>query len=265
MRKLDLWMVKHRRAAFWLTIAFLIVVYGTLFQLLRVPGWVRSLFVALSVLLTYARVDLSLDRVLQQPVRICMESGDPGPLLEESINLLSCRLQEVKRQYVLIVHCAALREIGEIARALELMQSIHIDKCASMPPVTKYMYYLNLSDLYNLQGDLCLAELYYQKAMEIYHDLPDNSLKRKQINSAQFAAAEANIRNGHYQEVFPVLLQVEPVTLADRVEKELLWGMACARLNDTETARIRLNFVVANGTRLHAVRQAREELARLDG
>ena len=256
------WTAKHRTLAKVLFGTILCVCYSSLI-LLDVPLWVVAgidLFVVLFVCLW---ADASILRLLQKPLQALDESCDPYPLLQETALQMTYGYKGVTEQANLINHAVALRCAGQYQQAWELLSAINIDRYSGTLPATKYVYYNNLDDLLTQMGRYPEAEVWYQKAVQIYQDMPDNKMKRQLQETVEAAAASAWFRRGEFGRAREALNAIHPEKLRNRVEHALLYAKCCLAEGNPESARQPLQFVIDWGNRHCAVQEARNLMSQL--
>lgn len=259
MKGLDRWMAKHRKLAKWLFGALLVGCYSLLL-VLGISLWAVILIDLFVLLVNSVHIDGSYGRLQKKPIQDLVENRDPYPLLQETTEQLSYGITGVMEQIVRINHGLALREVGQYQDALELLNSINIDRYAGTVPYNRFVYYENLCDILTLTGNYPEAEVWYQKAVQIYQDMPENKLKQKLRPSVEAMAAEAWFRRGEYEKAIECANTQYPPEAINQINQAMLIARCYIALGQLEEARKPLEFVVAKGNRLHAVAQARAML-----
>lgn len=258
------WVAMHKTPAFCLISAVEIVAYGSLLYLLSCPIWGLVLMAGFLLCFNYLFVHVAHAVVLKKPLDALSCQGDPEPLLHITAQLLTAKHHEADRQALLINHCVALRELGELQRAMELLSGLNIDKSAGAAPAIKVIYYHNLADLCDLLGDAAGAEIWLNKSLQIYNDMPDNKLKRGLKDVITLTTAEQLISQGQGDEAARLLQQLPTDQLTVRVSAALLRARICLLQNDRKTALLNLRDVVRCGNKLYAVRQAQQRIQELE-
>ncbi len=259
MKGLDRWMAKHRRLAKLLFGTLLVGCYSLLL-VLGVPLWLVILIDLFVLLVNSVHIDGSLTRLQKKPLHILNNDCDPYPFLQETTEQLTYKTTGVMEQTIKINHAAALREVGRYQDALELLNSINIDRYAATIPVTRFVYYNNLTDVLTLLGNYPEAEVWYQKAVQIYQDLPDSKLKQSLRPVVEAMAEDAWFRRGEYEKAIECSKARYPKEPCNQINQAMLIARCYIALGQLEEARKPLEFVVAKGNRLHAVAQARAML-----
>ena len=256
MKGLDRWMAKHRKLAKWLFGALLVGCYSLLL-VLGVPLWAVILIDLLVLLVNSAYIDGSYLRLQKKPIQALDEGCDPYPLLQETTEQLTYGPGGFIEQCIKINQALAFREAGRYQDALDLLNSINIDRYATIVPVTRFVYYNNLTDILTLMGNYTEAEIWYQKAVQIYQDLPANKDKEKLRPVVEAMAAEAWFRRGEYEKTIECSNALYPPMPSSQINQAMLIARCYIALGQPEEARKPLEFVIARGNRLHAVAQAR--------
>lgn len=259
MKGLDRWIAKHRKLAKWLFGALLVGCYSLLL-VLGVPLWAVIIIDLFVLLVNSTHIDGSLMRLQKQPTQALISDCDPYPLLQETTEQLTYGPTGVIEQNIKVNHALALREVGRYQDALELLNSINIDRYAATLPVTRFVYYNNLTDVLTLLGNYPEAEVWYQKAVQIYQDMPENKLKQRLRPVVEAMAADAWFRRGEYEKTIECVNALYPSEAYNQINQAMLIARCYIALGQPEEARKPLEFVVAKGNRLHAVAQARAML-----
>ena len=215
------------------------------------------------IVMTYGFIQSCANYLLKQPLEELNKKGDPMPLLKETQELLKCKINEANMQYISMMYCAALRESGEIEKASAILNSINIDKFYGVLPVVKVLYYNNLADVCELLGDEEKSSVWITKMFQIYHDMPENKAKKQISNAVTFAKANEYFKKGDHKQAAVLLDRIITCDLPLKLETLLLRAKIALSLNDTETARDNLDYIIANGNKLYSVTAAREVLQKI--
>lgn len=265
MTAFNRFMAKHSRLAFVICSLIYCVAYTLLlYCLLDVSLWVTVIIDLFLILIGYIYVDGANQRLLVKPLREFNDGCDPYPLLHEMEEQLTYKLSEPKRQVILMNYCVALRDLGEYTRAYELLSGIHIDKCPGLPPVNKYVYYNNLSDLLDLLGRDEEAEIWCRKAAEIYSDIREGKAKERLSHTKISASVGTLMRRGEYSEALKLLSGESPSELRSRVDSAFICAKCHIALGNKDAAAEKLRFVMMNGNKMHCVKEAKALLEQLD-
>lgn len=259
MQYIDRWTAKNRKLAKWLFGTLLVGCYSLL-AVLGVPLWAVVFIDLFVIFVVNVHVYTSYDRLQKKPLKALFEDCDPYPLLQETGEQLTYDLSGSIEQTVTINHCVALREVGRYQDALEVLENLNIDRYAGTILTVKVTYYNNLADLLTLTGRCSEAEIWYQKAVQIYQDMPDNRLKQQLRPVVEAMAADAWFRRGDYEKAIECSNALYPPQAANQVNQAMLIARCYLALGRPEEARKPLEFVIARGNQLHAVSQARAML-----
>ena len=256
MDKLARWGAQNRVLAKTLFSAILCACYSML-VVLGVWLWVVVLIDLLVIFFVCVWVDASSEKLMQKPLKALAEFCDPYPLMQETAEQLTYGLSGVTEQAIRINHCLALREIGQYQQCWELLSAINIDRHAGTLPVVKFTYYCNLCDVLTLMGRYPEAEVWYQTAIQIYRDMPENKMKQALREAVEGMAADAWYRRGGYAQARACISACRPEKLNNRVDQALLYARCSIAMGEADAARQSLEFVIAYGNRLYAVTEAR--------
>lgn len=250
------WVAKHRTLA-RITLG---VIFGCWLGMLLEMGvwlWLVVLLGVLAVFFVCLWVGSSGPYLLIAPTKALNEGCDPYPLLREAQEQLTYRNTGPNEQLLCLDQCVALRYAGEYQQALEQLNAINIDRYAGTLPTSKFVYYNNLTDLLSVMGHFSEAEIWYQKAVQIYQDLPENKAKEKLRQLVDYLTADAWFRRGDYSQAIACVNALQPKTLVERIDRAMLYARCCAAMGQPERAKEQLEFVLAYGNRLYAVTEAR--------
>lgn len=257
------WVTKHKTLAMWLFSAIEIFIYASLLYSIHCPMWAIYLVALVLMIINYMFAYSAQQLLLKKPLETLSRSGDPDPLFFITEELLTFKSSETNRELLLINHCVALRERGELQRVHDILTGINIDKHAGTPPYIKAVYYNNLADILDLLGDSAQADIWYAKMMQIYTDMPENRFKRALKNTVLLSSAEHCLRQGECNQALQLLRSVEHDGLQRSISVALLCARASLQMSERESARQHLQYIIANGNRLYAVTIAQELLNNL--
>lgn len=256
------WVAKNRMLA---KILFSVVLCGcySMLLVLEVPVWIVIVVNCLTVFFVCLWADASSGKLLMEPLRMLSDQCDPYPLLEETALQLTYGFKGTMLQQLQINHALALRETGQYQRSWELLSSINIDHYNGTLPYVKFVYYCNLCDILTRLGRYPEADVWYQKAIQIYQAMPENKVKHQFREAVEGMAADAWFRRGEYDKALEYMKVRQPEKLSNRVDQALLCARCFIAMGDKDGARKPLEYVITNGNRLHAATQARFLLGNL--
>ncbi len=260
MQKAYKFMAKHRILLMILLIFIICPLYTYLLWILEAP---LGLIVFLDLLFFFSiivSVNNSVNYVLKKPLDELNNKCDPVPLLMETQELLNYKNTKVVRQVLLMNYCVALSEIGELQKNYDILKSINIDELSATLPIHKLVYYHNLSNACDSIGDAAQADIWYEKMMQIYNGMPENKFKKQVVPVVNQATAVAWYRKGDFNQALNILKCVQPNNLRQRISMSMLCAKIFIKLNDFDTARANLQFVIANGNKLFLVNEAHKLL-----
>lgn len=195
-------------------------------------------------------------KLMQEPIEITDQQCDPYPLLEEMERQMARKEKGPQRQLTELNYAMALRMVGEDQRAATILEHINIDRFPSMSPYTKFIYYNNLSDaLFALKrnGE---ANIWHRKAMQIYNDLPENTMKQQLTVACQLSEAEVLYHEENYDDALRKAAWIKCQSKRQLLDTALLAAKCHIALEEPEKAREKLQYVIDQGNRLHIVEEA---------
>jgi len=257
------WTAKNRLLAKILFGIFICGVYASLLYFLKVPVWIIVLLDLVLLFIIHASVDAAGGMLLKKTMPALENQCDPYPMLQEAREQMRYSYTKVMLQTLKLNCAAALRSAGETEDAWKLLDSIHIDQYPGTLPGIKVVYYNNLADMLTLRGNPEEAEIWTRKALQLYQDMPENSMKRKLHHMIQLLQAESCLRRGEYTQALEQAQSINFDSLRSRVELSLLQGRCLIALGDTNSAKDKLRFAAENGNKLFAAAQARQLLETL--
>lgn len=262
MQSIRRWMAKNRTLAKVLACTSMVTCYSSLL-LLDVPLWIVLIIDLFMVFYFSVWVDVSIGKLVQPAIQMMNEQCDPYPLLEETARQMHYGYKGTMEQTNIINHACALRNCGQYQQALDLLLGINIDRNSGTLPAAKFVYYNNLSDLMTLMCYYAEAEVWYQKQVQIFGDMPENKIKKSLRQTMESATASAWFRRGEYAKAQAALNAMQPKELSHQVGNALLYARCCIAQGYPEGARQPLQFVLDNGNRFFAVQEARDLLSKL--
>lgn len=255
---------KHKLLFSILSSVLLCLVYSVCLAYLGASWWLIVLPDLLICFVYFLYPSAAAGKLVDAAHKELQQNCDPEPLYLETKEQLTHKFSDADRQGLLINHCVALREMGQWQQAMDIMKTIHIDKHAGTLPYAKVIYYNNLSDLCELLGDNASADIWYEKSIQIYNDMPENRLRKLLDPSIPTLHAAFHYRNGRYAEAMVWAKQMPRGNRHRTVSYALNYGQIAIGLKDYENARKALQYAVANGNKTCAVQIAKKLLAELD-
>lgn len=262
MYKLNHFVVKHR------VISPLIFMLPALVVEMLCFGLPPEIFtIVICVLFVYIIVitlwiSKCFSKILNGAIKRMYDECDPYPMLDETEKLLTYKFKRVQNQILVIDKCAALRNIGEYEKALNILENINIDKYPVMPYV-KIVYYNNLMDLYTILGEYEKADIWHNKTMQIYSDMKSNRQKKKLESTIDIATAAKHYRHDEYDEAVKILENIKYNNLCHEIDGKMLSAKIYLKTGETEKAKAALIFIKEKGNRLYAVTAAEKMLAEI--
>lgn len=257
------WCAKHGLLVMFLWTVSISAIFGAVFLYLKLPIWIVVLFTLFMIISAWGFVNSCSRQLLLRAEKLLRDLCDPYPLLKETEDQLSYSRSHTYKQILMIDYCVALRNIGEYKKALEQLETINIDKYAGALPISKVVYYNNLSDIYLCMNAIEKAEVWHNKSLQLLNDLKNEKQKEMFLTTIQHNSAEIAYYKQHYDKSFEILKNVAETNMRDAVYKALLYAKIYIVQDKIDEAKLRLQFVVKNGNKLIDVQIARDLLANI--
>ena len=164
------------------------------------------------------------------------------------------------RTLTVVDHGNLLGLMGNYPAAYDALRSVNIDRDGILP-IAKAIYYIDLSEVCHRLNEWAQADIWHEKMLQIYRDLPENKAKREIEVSVNASVVRWHYRRSEYEQALNVLNASQTKHLATAVELALLDAEVQLKLNRPDIARARLDYVLANGGRMYATVQAHQLLA----
>lgn len=261
MEKIYRFAAKNKRLFAVISSVFLCGVYTTFFTYLGLPLWMIIFVNLMFLFISWAYPTAARSKLMDKAVAALDQQCDPEPLLQEVQTQLTYRNAEAQEQLLLVNKSAALGMLGQHQQAYDILKTINIDKCAATLPPTKLIYYNNLSSECGRLGDIPQAKIWNAKACQMYEDMKEGKPKQSLRYQYQMLQADSCFMNGEYEKALELAKVVPAVNLYQQVCKARFCGELQLKLGNLEAAKADLQFVIANGNRLHGVTEARERIA----
>lgn len=263
MKPVYRWIATHPRLSkFIIAVIVTIICFITLNPNIF-PFIVRYLVVFFSLFFGFLFVNTVPERLMREPLEILEQECDPYPFLEEMERQLPLCRDNLQGQLTKINYAMALSQTGQLEKTLQILRQINIDRFPATSPVVKFIYYNNLCDALTRLSRFEEADIWYRKAKQIYEDLPNNKLKQKMDYTVQMNENEALYREGDYASALRSLSRLTCKTQRAVMDAALLAARCNLKLEEYGKAREKLQYVITNGNRLHAVEVAEQLLSEL--
>lgn len=209
-------------------------------------------------------VTLCSVKLQNRALKVMVDSCDPYPYLEEMQTRLSYRNSPLQDILLRIDLAMALYNTGSTQVALNVMRNIPIDSKKAANPVIQAIYYNNLAALLAQTGDYAGAEEAWSKFAVLVKGKAKKAFDRHYPFIVILSEADHLYRTGEYAAALEKARLSTPKTAMERVEAAHFRAKCAIALEDHDTARRELNYVIANGNKLAVVSDAWEMLKKLD-
>jgi len=254
------WCARHGRLIIWLWTLFSLVIVSPLIFLGEISFIWLSLYLLFMAFLSWGFVNACARTLLNKAVGILNDHCDPSPLLLEVNDQLTYSRSKTYNQILTINQCVAWRVMGRSNLVLPTLEQLNIDQHSGTLLQTKVVYYNNLADAYIEIEDVEKALIWQTKARQIVADLKNQKMKAALQDILLLNSAAIEILRGQYDEAEHLLMQQagKKKSLKRSVAEALLFAQIDIHQGRIESARDRLNFVIANGNQLDDVLKARK-------
>ena len=263
MKKMARFMAKHTGL---MTIVGLVVlpvscvIIGDAFSF---PDWLTYTLAAVFAVYWMLLVITAGTYLLKESLEILNNQCDPYPFLKEMNEQRAYPGNDTVKQLREIDYALALRCVGEYEKAFALLSSINIDKNPGMLPNTKVVYYNNLFDLCALMGKHQEAVIWYEKTMQIFHDMKPGKPKEQLRKAVESNRGTWHFCKSEYDQALQALGQVKVENLNDRIENAMMYARTYLAMGESEKAIKPLTFVAENGNKLFFAEEARQLLEKI--
>ncbi len=190
---------------------------------------------------------------------------DPNPLYEETTALLkSMAHNKNNTQLFLMYQHNALTHMGEFEKAYHVISAVDVSKMskkfiASMSILHTY-YMFSLCDKMGRDEE---ATEWYNKLMDDYSAVRDPLTIGRVGRSVENAKLIDLCRRGEFEEVLDLMEDSTTPTKLSEIMRSMRYARCYIGIDDTESAREQLEYVLENGGKLYYVQQAKEMLEAL--
>jgi tetratricopeptide (TPR) repeat protein len=265
MTKLAKLLARNKRLAYFLIIIIEAIALGIILAHFNITSsFLRIFLVVFLATFTYLFVYTSPMYLVKKMQDEFNEKCNPEPFLHIIEELLSYKISEGERTNLLIDYCAPLCDMGEFQKAYDILTGINIDKKAGTPSVVKAVYYNNLAYACYMLGDNASADIWCEKMLQIYRDMPQNKFKKMLDDTSLISSAEKSYRNGDYSGAMILINQAELKHTRIKVNAALLRAQIYLKAENIENAKKELDYVISNGNKCYDVVRAKEILSEIE-
>ena len=261
MHKLNRWIVRHTRLS---KLIAAVIITALSFLLLNpnvMPFLMRYLIVFSSLFYGFLFINTAPERLIRGPLQILEEQCDPYPILEETSFLMEVGGNDKLTQIARINYAMALRQVGEFEKVLSILENISREQLDSAPELNRLVYANNMADVLSNLDRFDEAEIWYERTMDIYRNLPEGKIKESCRKPMMLSEAESLYRTGNYTDALRKVSAIPCQTRRFLMDATLLAARCDLALNQPEKATEKLNYIIANGNKLYCVEQAKRMLA----
>ncbi len=265
------WIIKNRKPLFIGIFAVFCIVAALL---LGCCGWeIITVFLLAFIFffIVYLFYFHIVNEILKKGIEACEQHCDPEKFLQVTEELLSYGISGWMGQIVLIDYYDALRWTGQYEKTYELLKAVNIDKEAGTELGTKTVYYYNLADICTQLGKYDEADIWYDKMQQIHADIKNVKIKQMNEHMVICGQAYAYYRKGEYEKAVQTVCDLNATDESGNrkikkcmlIDDSLLLAKCYIELGELEKAKDKLEYVIANGNKLHSVVEAEEILAKI--
>lgn len=237
---------------------------GMLILCFDLPIWLVFLLIYPCSVLLLTALTACGGRFQNRALKIMTEQCDPYPYLQELQTQLSYGYPSGIEIILRLNLATALHNTGSTQVGVNVMKLIPIEKKGRARSVTKAMYYNNLATFLSKTGDAAGAEEAYRKFRELSDGKAKKVLEKHYPHLTPLAEAGYLYTIGEYAAALEKCRGIPLKSAYDRVSIASFRAKCCIALDDPDSARRELNYVIANGNRLALVNDAWEMLKKLD-
>lgn len=263
MKPIYRWIFNHDKLAKTILIILVTVLCYVLLDPMVYSFGIRFLITFTLLFSCFTFVGSMPDKLLREPLEILENQCDPYPFLAEIKLQFGSAQDNFRGQMTAINYAMALTQTGDVEKALEVLRGIDIERFPNTSPFAKYIYYNNLCDALTRLERFSEADEWYRKARELYHQLPENRLKKQLDRTVQMNEIEALYRDADYTCALSKLARIPCPTQRALMEAALLAARCNLRLDENDKAREKLQYVADHGNRLACAQEAKAILNNL--
>lgn len=254
------WITEHESLSMLLLALPFCALFSCVLALQRAE-WLSYLVLnALLLLISSIFVSIARSLCLNSTVHHFHALCDPEPTMREAERQLAIAKDDVYRKLLLINYYTMQSALGLYEKARDGLNTVNLDQSPAIPPYLKFVYYNNLSSVYDNLGQNEDAERHYQTAAHFYRTLKPKYQKACRI-SMDLLHAQAYIRNRtDLDRALQLLDQMSATNENQRVGRAFTRAQVYLLQNRIDEARADLDFVIAHGNKLALVAEARELL-----
>lgn len=231
------------------------VVYALFMAGLDASPWWGLLFLLIAFICLCQ--SLSASTVLQLPaIKALNDACDPYPLLDETTIQLTYVKNAGERATLTVNQAAALIELGQADKALTLLSAITLADLPPLPPAW-LAYNVNTATAALDTGDVARAQFLYEQSCSLPERVKEAKQRAAMADNLRLLSAELLLARGDAAAALPVVNAVTDAGLRTQVSKAWLYARIALTMDDRDTARQNLAYVLAHGNRLYVVQQAR--------
>lgn len=191
---------------------------------------------------------------------------NPQAFLDFIEDQLSYSKSKIYIQQLMINKSVCLLCLGKIDESFKILKDINIDRYASTIPEIKILYYNNLCAVYISKKDYVIANVWLDKATQMFSSQKINKKLKKSLNtSIEYNRNNLNLYNGkldYIEEYF-----IEARKNADKrrmvIGANFTLGELYALQGRFEEAKASFQYVIDNGNLLYIVVEAKEHVEKL--
>ena len=258
------WIARHHKLTRTILSLLLGLCIAMVHLCLDVPFLLAILLIYPCSILLVTALTACGGRFQNRALKIMTEQCDPYPYLQELQTQLSYDYPPGIEIIVRLNLATALHNTGSTQVGVNVMKLIPIEEKGRARSVTKAMYYNNLATFLSHSGDAAGAEEAYRKFLELADGKAKKVLQKRYPHLRTLAEAGHLYATGEYAAALEKCRGIPPKSAYDRVSIASFRAKCCIALDDPDSARRELNYVIANGNRLALVNDAWEMLKKLD-
>ena len=203
-------------------------------------------------------------RLLVSASKMLLDRCDPYPYQEELRTQLSYGYGLQLDTLLRVDFAMTLHHTGAHETAMNVMKNIPIDKKKAAQPVIQAIYYNNLAAFLTHAGDYAGAEPAWERFRELADGKARAPMTRHYAATRILAEAHHLYRIGEVRTALEKARTATEKTAMDRVTHAWFRAKCAIALEDQDTARRELNYVIAHGNKLAMVQDAWAMLKKLD-
>lgn len=261
LKSCDRWIVKNPKLARVICCFACLIPWTLVLSAVSAPAWLFVIVYLLSIIvLPLGRVLNARKNVLGKAISALDDECDPYPIKETCEFMIAYCETGLDREVIKTDLALFYLETGNYKEYLNIMTSINFE-AYNTPPLTKVIYYNNLSVAHIVNDDLASAEVWYDKALKALEGVKIKKARASAESALSSTAADIEYLRGNYEKALEIYQKTEKETARSKTHKSYACAKCHLALGNRAVAEIELKYVIEAGNKLAIVNEAKRLLS----